>query len=315
MLKKPIDDIYYLSPSTIRAYSMCPRAYRERKKTDADVRSEPLDFGSWIHKAIEKAMIEGRDVVAMAKATFTDYGLDIGFFRRGIDLLENMKKTRDYFKFKPILVERELRHILGNGVGIKGIIDVVIERGRKTIEAIDWKSGAMPITAGYMRSDIQMPVYDLLIRAHYPQYPHVILTVDALQYGPQTIESVDIKNEVLLAYLKEIYNAIFIKKEFPPKYNSWCGRCLYSKSCPLMKDLEKKKIELHYDIGKNDNSDVASEFFRMDAIMKVARNRKEKAKQYFENLLADKDRMTFPWGTVTRGMKGISIRSKRGGSR
>ncbi len=79
-----------------------------------------------------------------------------------------------------------------------------------------------------------------------------------------------------------------------------------------MKDLAKKKIELHYDLGKTDNSDVANEFFRMDAIMKVARNRKDKARQYFEDLLGDEDRMTFPWGTVNRGARGINIRSKRG---
>ena len=310
--KKEANDIFYLSPSTIKSYSACPMAYRKRKQSGADIRSEPLDFGRWIHRALEMAMSQQRDVTAMAKAIFVDYALDIGFFKRGVELLENVKKTRDYFRFKPILVEKELRYILPNGVGIKGIIDVVIERGKKTIEVIDYKSGLRPLGRNYLKSDIQMAIYNLLVRHRYPGYNHILITVDALQYEPQTIESVDIDNDVLLAYLKEIYNAIFVKKLFPARYNSGCGWCHYSKSCPLMKDLAKKKIELHYDLSRTDDGDVANEFFRMDSIIRVAKNRKEKAKTYFEGLLGDDERKTFPWGTIHRGAKGIMIRSKTG---
>lgn len=311
-MAKKIDDIYYLSPSTIRSYAQCPMAYRKKKKSGADVRNDQLDLGRWIHKSIEVAVLTGKDLIAVAKELFVEYGLDILFFRKGMGMLKKMLTTRDYFRFHPIAVEKEMRVILPNGVGIKGIIDLVIERGKRTIEVIDWKSGDRPPAPGYLKGDIQMAVYNLLVRKRFPGYPNVLLTVDYLQYGPQTIESVDLENETLHDYLKEIYNAIFVKKTFPARYNPSCGRCLFGDSCPLMKDLERKKITLTYRIGRSDDKDVADEYFRLYALRGAAQNRIERAREYFDNLLGDEERMSFKWGSVTRGSRGITIRRKRG---
>jgi hypothetical protein len=238
------------------------------------------------------------------------------FYSKGQEILAGMRKTRDYFRFKPVAVEEEMRLVLGNGVGIKGIVDLIIERGRKTIEVIDFKSGERPLPPDYLKRDIQLAIYSLLVRRRFgDRYSNILITVDPLQYSPQTIEGVDIGDDDLAAYLKGVYNAIFVNGNFAPRLGRACGYCNFTEDCPLMKELDEKKIRIVRRLDREDDQSMAEEFFRLNAMRKVADRRLSGIRDYFQNLLGNRDHMAFSWGSVTRGPRGLSIIDKQGANR
>ena len=301
------NNMKYLSPSSVRGYSQCPYAYKSMRESGVDIAGPDAGFGRWIHKSIEVAIRESRDVMSVSKEIFVQYGMDIDYFAKGQQTLEKLKKRSDYFTAKALLIEEDVSMVLKNGVGIHGIIDLVLERGRKTIEVIDWKSGDKPLPSNYLRHDIQMAVYELLARHRFPKHTNVLLTVEALQHEPQTVEGTAIDDKTLHDYLKAVYNAIHVDKDFKPRYNRGCGRCAFNSKCPLMQKMDEKGMSLTYRLGQYDDKDVAEEYVRFYALKKVCESRIERSREYFENVLGDKDFMTYDWGSVRKGQRGISI--------
>jgi len=297
----------YLSPSSVRGYSQCPYAYKAMRESGVDIAGPDANFGRWIHKSIEMAIREGRDVMSMSKEIFVQYGMDIDYFAKGQQMLERLKKRSDYFTAKVLLVEEDVYVVLKNGVGIHGILDVIFDRGRRTMEVVDWKTGGKPLPPNYLRHDIQMAIYELLARHRFPERPNVILTVDALQYEPQTVEGTAIDDKTLHDYLQVVYNAIYVDREFRPRYNRGCGRCAFNSKCPLMQKMDEKGMSLTYRLGQHDDKDVAEEYIRFYAMKRVCESRCERAREYFENALGDKDYATYDWGSVKKSQRGISI--------
>jgi len=73
------------------------------------------------------------------------------------------------------------------GVRIKGFMDLVREIDEETLEVYDYKTGKSAMGYDKARTDIQVLMYYMAARDHFPQYKYVIVTLDYLQKKPVTI--------------------------------------------------------------------------------------------------------------------------------
>lgn len=89
---------------------------------------------------------------------------------------------------KIIGIEKKFEYdVEGTPARIKGFIDLVVELDEDTIEVYDWKTGSYAMNYDTARKDPQVLLYFLSARHLFPQYKHVIVTLDYLQKKPVTI--------------------------------------------------------------------------------------------------------------------------------
>ncbi len=86
-------------------------------------------------------------------------------------------KSYDIFNRKIIGAEVPFEEDLGDGLIVRGVIDLVTEIDKDTIEIIDHKSGKSTLSYNQMMKDPQARTYSLVAHRLWPQYKYVQMTL------------------------------------------------------------------------------------------------------------------------------------------
>jgi RecB family exonuclease len=292
--------ILYLSPSSLNLYSICPLLYKHKKDAPKE-RTSFLNFGSWIHRVNELYLRSDkkRDIFQIAKSTFAEHNIGLDDFLTGKHILEKFLK-REYLEHKILGIEIKLEDIMPNGIALKGIADLIVERDRDTIEIIDYKSGWKYYTVANLNYDAQLKIYENIIRAHkdYKKYPNVILTIDPLRYDPISVMQSEVDNESFLDWLEQMYLKITKDKKFKPNFpNSFCKTCQVTNLCPKYKELLKYDFKL-----RKKMEDRVQHFYELRKIKPIIENDIEFYKSVFKDCITAAKEETVEVGKFILGM-------------
>lgn len=237
----------FISRSKIDLYEQCQLKFDLKYIKKEQGLSEPSEnqktiFGSVIHATLEEYFKDEKknNLMDIYKDQFAISEMtDKDLFEKGHLMLEDYAATVKNRKI--IALELPFELYLNNGVPVKGVIDRVDELSETEVEITDYKTGFYHLTEEELRKDIQLGIYELVIRQKYPQYTSVKLTLNYLDYGKISIYKSDTDRKVVEDYLVVMYNklskAYESNKEAKPTVNKFCGYCEYRHKCNAYKDV------------------------------------------------------------------------------
>lgn len=241
----------FVSRAKIDLFNQCGLRFdlkyikKEKGLVEAD-NEQPSLFGNLVHTVLEKYFTKGNEdkILDLYKKEFEKSSLaSKDFFDKGYLLLEAYVKDMGT---KEILgVETPFQFYLSNGVPVKGVIDRIDKLSEEEIELIDYKTGFLSISENEMRSDVQLGIYELVVRQLYPWAKRVKLTLNYLNFGPTSIYKSEEERTTLASYLISMYNridkAIEEKQELKPRINKFCSFCEYKSKCVEYKTFLSSK--------------------------------------------------------------------------
>jgi len=309
------DKIQYISASELLAYLRCPFQYEQQhlklKKTlkiesDEYVNLINQDYnyrGTYVHKVNEVYMKDKKkDIMAIAKQQLAKFPMiTLAQFGECKKIFNTFLK-RYYQEYEVINTEYKFKKILDNGVAVRGTIDLIVRIDKKTIMIIDYKSGATFMNEKTLDNSLQLKMYYLGIKDRFEE--NVLIGLDPLQYdfiGP--IEPTEEWLGDVEDFLEGYYNVIMAEKIFEPRYNYYCGQCIYYPICPLMKDLDKIKVNPVIKLTKNSLDKNIDEYIKLQSTNKIINAKLDAYKNTFKTFLEDQD-------TSSMECKGRIIESK-----
>lgn len=243
-----LEDLY-LSKSSIEVYQQCEAKfdYRYIKKIEvleADSEKEAAVFGNLMHKVLEDYFTAGNNlpIIDIYKSSFNLYPIKSqDFFTLGFRMIEDYAKSTNNGN-KILSVEYPFKLFLPNGVPVKGIIDRIDEISEEEIEIVDYKTGySRPLTQDQLEKDLQLGIYNLVLRQVFPKYKRVKLTLDYLHHGKVSVYRTDAQLDALSNYLSAIYikiqESIGSERDLKPTVNSYCSWCSYKANCSAFKEV------------------------------------------------------------------------------
>lgn len=242
---------FFASRNSIDTYKQCKYRfylrYCEKDKgfTDSDDKSAAI-FGNVIHKVEEFYHKNPKlNIMEVYKEEFKNADItDQELFDVGYSLVEDYTISAKSGR-KVLGVELPFELYLANGVPVKGFIDRIDEISDDEIEIIDYKTGKFSLSENDLRRDIQLGLYELVVRLLFPQYKKVKLTLNYLRYDKVSIYKTDEERQKLEAYLAVMYDKISdslsnpTKETMPAKVNTFCSFCEFKSKCPEFQGVIK----------------------------------------------------------------------------
>lgn len=259
-----VENIYKrLSASKMKTFLECPRKFyysyiNRMPRRDTEI----FTFGSAVHHALETVTIPRignpsyftQQDVEVAHQAFREYMCravdnssvveDTSLFPEGERLIseELARKNKELQPEEILAVELEFDLEFEEGVRIYGFIDKLVKLNETTLLVEDYKTSRVPLSWEEARTDEQLSMYDLAVRALYPQYPNVKLKLNYLRTGqPVTSERNDIERHSfrhqmlaiktgLQKFIEEILKS---QEEIVPegKIAKFCNYCDFKRSC------------------------------------------------------------------------------------
>jgi RecB family exonuclease len=264
------DTSHKFSPSKLNTYRDCPRRYRYRYVDGLRRRVETSEtlLGSCVHKALEElyaGLIHGRAFTLDETLAVFDRGWSAGWS----DAVLNRHKeygpehhqaagrdcVRAYFKaFAPfqqdttIAVEKRLGFALqaeGESIRIEGLVDRLARVRGGVYEVHDYKTTANLPGQAELDADWQLAIYDVAVRANWPDAREVGLVWHFVRFG-QTMKSSRTapQREELLGKISELIGQIKHDHSFLPRRSALCDWCEYRDICPIWKPAPKEGVAL-----------------------------------------------------------------------
>lgn len=239
----------FISRNKIELFNQCGLKFdlkyirKEDGLVDTDDNQSTL-FGSLVHNVLEEYFKDEKNnnLLDIYKEQFQKSEVkDQVLFSKGLAMLTDYVSP---LKGRKILgLELPFEMYLDNGVPVRGIIDRIDEVSEDEVEIMDYKTGFYALTEEELRSDIQLGIYELVVRNLYPKYKKVKLTLNYLNYGMVSIyktkEEIAALSDYLIISYNRIQEAIEKKEELLPRINKFCGFCEYKNKCSEFKALIK----------------------------------------------------------------------------
>jgi putative RecB family exonuclease len=165
-----------------------------------------------------------------------------------------------------------------SGVPLIGAIDKVIELDEDTILVVDYKTSMSVPDATKLRSDVQLSMYNLVIKQLYPEYKRVILCLDMLRKGEMVYTyRTETELEEFDEYLAEVYKAMqqFKKKDAKPSINILCGWCDYRNICKEYKAVCDESAYEFIQLNTMSNDQLITEWEHVRAVKKILEQREK----------------------------------------
>jgi RecB family exonuclease len=257
------DTSHKFSPSKLDTYKDCPRRYRYRYVDGLRRRVETAEtlVGSSVHKALEElyaGIIHGREpsldeTLAVFDRAWTAGWSDAVVNRHkeygpqhhqaaGRDCIRNYFSAYAPFKQDTTLaVEKRLGFSLradGEDFRIEGLVDRLARVAPGAYEVHDYKTTANLPGQAELDADWQLAIYDIAVRANWPDAREVGLVWHFVRFG-QTMRSARAarQREELLGDISELIKTIKHDHGFPPRRSALCDWCEYRDICPIWKPV------------------------------------------------------------------------------
>ena len=134
------------------------------------------------------------------------------------------------------------------GVPLIGAIDKIEEIDEDTLLVVDYKTSKTAPDMDQLRGDIQLSIYDYVVRQLYPQYDRILLSLDLLRSDVVYTYRTDDERIKFEDYLKEVYDQMCAmkKKDARPQMNMFCPWCDYKEFC---EDYKAALVKTDYKFG------------------------------------------------------------------
>lgn len=324
-----LKDILYISTSEINDFTTCQHRFFLKHlnapglidKNEDDyvdiLPQEYLTVGKYRHKVLE-LYVSGKikNIKSIAKQQLVKYGISMDRYMQSDKLFEVWTK-RPYLKYKVLKTEHPFHVILGSGVALRGRIDLLLEINKNTILINDYKTGDFPIYQKYLDSSLQMKNYALAVKKLYPQYKNVICQIDALKYDVFEKKVTDKWLEGVEDYLEAIYSAILSKSktkisDYPPSFSENCYRCEFQKICPLIKNLDKLRVNPLRDLSGKTLKHLAEEYLKNYTLCKRTENNYTMIKSILVKMFEDMgtNEVEEKWGSISYKGNRLAVKLK-----
>lgn len=163
------------------------------------------------------------------------------------------------------------------GVPLMGAIDKVEEIDEDTIIVIDYKTSKSSPTPSQLKSDVQLSLYDLVIRKMYPSYKRVILALDMLKSEPLYTYRTDEQRSTFERYLREVYDQMLNIKEaeIQASLNMFCPWCDFKDYCSTYQRACKKSDYKFLSVMNYTDEQIINEWESVKSIKKILENREK----------------------------------------
>lgn len=253
------------SPSKLATYKDCPRRYRYRyvDKIKSETQSVEAFVGDCVHKALEalyqgvlhgktlpleevvKAYLERWEqrwteavVIRSRKYSARDYQ------KVGRDCVEGYYRAHEPFTSdKTVGIEKRVGlpiEVGGEVYRIEGFIDRLALAPDGAFEIHDYKTSASLPAQEDVDCDPQLAIYELAVRADWPDATEVRLVWHYVRFGKTLISRRDPQSrEALKNDIVSTIEAIKSDHRFEPRRSALCDWCEYKDICPLWSHPER----------------------------------------------------------------------------
>jgi hypothetical protein len=208
------------------------------------------------------------------------------------------------------IIELEKKFGLGNvppvltkdGVPLIGAIDKVVEHDEDTLVIIDYKTQNTAPTPDYVRTDLQLSLYDLVGHKLYPQYKRIILCLDLLKFEPIYSYRTQEDRDEFEDYLKIVYDSM-VKfdpvKDAVASLNIFCSWCDFKDYCPAYIEACKKSDYKFLKLNEASNDELLEEWTSLRSTKNLIEGRKRdidsvimnRIRETGENLIASEEEL------------------------
>lgn len=191
---------------------------------------------------------------SIAQISFKDVeGCPKPNFEEDLTLVEKAIKSKDYPLFKRKIIGTEIRYDLwipededcDYPIRLRGVIDLVTEIDKDTIEITDHKTGRAKSYNAAL-SDPQLRTYKLVARILWPQYSLILSSLYFLKKDVVTCIFSDEDDRQTLKALRRHWKSISENENpYRPDRAFWlCNYCVGHDRCGLVKDNHTRKGRL-----------------------------------------------------------------------
>lgn len=246
---------------------------------------ETLEYAGHIWK--EKGHFSEKDVENILKkyneSSIKEGIDDLSIHRTGLELIKaKLPKFVDDLK----IIGLEKKFGLGDedpvytkdGVPLIGAIDKLIELDPVTLCVADYKTQNTAPTPEYIRTDIQLSLYDLVSRKLYPQYENVILCLDLLKFEPVFTYRTKEERDDFEDYLKVMYDSMVAfdpDKDSKATLNIFCSWCDYKDYCGAYKEACSKSDYTFLELNNLSDQALIDEWKNIKNIKNLIEGRKQ----------------------------------------
>ena len=259
---KPMGNTY--SHSRLSTFENCPYRYKLRyiDGIKRDVENIEAFVGGLVHKTLEKlyrdlnyGRINTKEELIAHYERLWDRS-----FHPGIRIVRSEYKPENYRHFGRLCIERyydrhtpfdrgttldlekEVTIELDQEKGLRyiGYIDRLVKVEEGVYEIHDYKTNSSLPTLDNLKSDRQLPMYQLALKRMLPDVKRVELVWHFLAFGEEfRLTKREEELEKLLEDTILLIERIEKAKEFPPQEGTLCSWCEYQDLCPIMKHRVK----------------------------------------------------------------------------
>lgn len=237
---------------TLREYYEKSKLWELDQRTP-DKHGKPRGFPHPVEKTCEScpwATKDGRCAIAN-KATEAVDGCPRPNFQDDVDLINKTLTRTDYNpleldedgKFKRNVIGVEHRFDMEiDGVRARGVIDLVAEEDKDTIEIIDYKTGkSMSFAKAF--DDPQVRIYAKVARILWPQYKYVMVTLHYLRTRPVSVPLSEDDDKLTVQSMQRMQDRVRSDENpnrvSPSKWGFPCDWCIGYETCGNIRDKFK----------------------------------------------------------------------------
>ena len=227
-----------LSASRLQIFKECP--YRYKLKYDDQIpplkESPAAEFGKWIHKGLELAVKDNRDVKDTLREYVNDFKFSTDYLDRVPTILENFhKRNRNLPAGK---TEFEFEMDAGCGVPLVGVIDRLIVQENKCM-VLDYKTGRFQKSRKSLQTDAQLLIYSYA--AHQlTDIPYESIHLSLLYLLSGKVLSISYQWKDVELFLRKAAEEVHTIQNMPPEkakpqIHYGCSWCEYRDICEANK--------------------------------------------------------------------------------
>lgn len=278
-------EIKHLSTTLIQNWPLCPAramaGYDVRNEYGDDIEgTEPTRFGSVVHDVAERfhqTHMQGGvlpDPIELFDSAWQQSkAYDFDYYSLGRNKIADfLERTIHQRRGDTVMVELDFVYDLvnneiylinelsasrkdivaaiieGGGVPVASKIDRVDRVDDTTFEIFDYKTNAIAFTRFEVENSLQLGIYDIVIRALYPEAVDVVCVYDMVRHGRFSTDFDAQQRENLRHYLINLWHQIQNEEKPEEKINTYCTWCDLKLACtkyqaalrddPVLADLE-----------------------------------------------------------------------------
>lgn len=140
-------------------------------------------------------------------------------------------------------VQRIVKLVLMRGnTPVVSKIDRIDQVSPTKFEVYDYKTNILPFTRDYIENSLQLGVYDLVVRALYPEATEVECIFDMLRHGRFPVTFTDDQRDKTSQYLINLWQQIRATEEPEERLNKYCRWCEIRSDCKAYAGALKSNI-------------------------------------------------------------------------